>query len=62
MNQRYWISHYVGPSSCEVSWLTGQGKLAREETEYLEKEAGKMKDVIVPDVSLKVAKPADVMN
>lgn len=47
MNQRYWMSHY--------------GKLAREETEYLEKEAGKMKDVVVPDVSLKVAKPADVM-
>ncbi|EIW66936.1 hypothetical protein M231_03967 [Tremella mesenterica] len=42
-------------------WAFDHLNEARKETEYLESHAGKMSDVVVPDISLRVARPADVL-
>jgi hypothetical protein len=39
-----------------------QQRLAQEETEYLEKEAGSFSSVKVAPSSLKIAKPEDSLN
>jgi hypothetical protein len=36
-----------------------QERLALEETEYLEREAGKFNSVVVPTSTLRIAKPGD---
>jgi phosphatidylglycerol phospholipase C len=34
---------------------------ARKETEYLEKEGGRFDDVVIPELSLEIARPGDIL-
>lgn len=43
------------------NWWFDYMRQAKEETEYLEREGGKFDEVVIPDVSLKIVRPSDVL-
>ncbi|KAK8843467.1 hypothetical protein IAR55_007124 [Kwoniella newhampshirensis] len=52
------IQTYVLPFIQKKNWWFEYQRLAREETEYLEKEGGTF-DIDVPEVEMRIARPAD---
>ncbi|ORX38944.1 PLC-like phosphodiesterase [Kockovaella imperatae] len=56
------LTTYVLPWSSKKKYWFDYEQKAREEFEYLEKEGGRFDDVIVPELSLRIAKPGDVMS
>ncbi|OCF44948.1 glycerophosphodiesterase [Kwoniella heveanensis CBS 569] len=54
------LQSYIMPYLQSKNWWFAYERLAREETEYLEREGGTF-DIAVPSVSLNIAKPSDAL-
>ncbi|CAD6586775.1 MAG: hypothetical protein TREMPRED_004555 [Tremellales sp. Tagirdzhanova-0007] len=55
------VQTYVLPFLSYKNYWFDVERAAREETEYLEREGGKFENVVLPEVSMRVAKPADLL-
>lgn len=64
-----YILPYLSPKNYSILYVRAravnradrQKRLAQEETEYLEREAGKFSSVVVPASTLRIAKPGDAL-
>ncbi|KAK4686292.1 phosphatidylglycerol phospholipase C, partial [Tremellales sp. Uapishka_1] len=56
------LQTFVSPFLSRKNWWFVYTKLAKEETEYLEREGGRFDSVVVPDVSMKVLTPDDLLS